>query len=460
MKIFKGLLVLCFVFIATGLFAINNNQSVEYTRTFNRNASTDVDASFFNPAGLAFLKKNGLHVQVANQFIFQTKTIEEDSALINAYGRDEYKGDIQALVYPDLHVVYKMDKLALYLNMMPIAGGGGGTYENGLPMFDNLLFGFVYGVAGSVLPSFGGGTPTITSYSSDLNFEGLEFTIGTTVGGAYKINERFSVALGYRLLYVINSYAGYAKDLTSTVSVSGSGDDATAAATIDSQIVANWEDVEVDTTATGIGHAVVLGFDARPNDKLNVGFRFTYNFKMQSENDTSTFEGPALLLGALGDYADGAKKNVTEPILFALGVSYNVTKELRVEVSANYTLDDRVNRTDNSTEESFKNKILAGITVEYAVMSDLKASIGYLYDSGHRNDRARTETVFNQEIQYIAFGAGYDVNETVNIGLGVYIGMYSDAGGVGKAPVGKTSEVDQSVYHTNLGFGIGVNLKL
>jgi len=45
------------------------NHSADWVRTLNRFASTDVDAAFYNPAGLAFMKKKGLHIQFTSQTI-------------------------------------------------------------------------------------------------------------------------------------------------------------------------------------------------------------------------------------------------------------------------------------------------------------------------------------------------------------------------------------------------------
>ena len=65
------------VSVLAGGLVTNNNQSIMYTRTQNRNASTGIDAVYFNPAGLTKLG-NGLFVSLNNQTITQTQTVTDD----------------------------------------------------------------------------------------------------------------------------------------------------------------------------------------------------------------------------------------------------------------------------------------------------------------------------------------------------------------------------------------------
>ena len=60
--------------LLAGGLVTNTNQSAMFTRLQNRNASTDIDAVYFNPAGLTKLG-NGFFVSINNQTITQTKTV-------------------------------------------------------------------------------------------------------------------------------------------------------------------------------------------------------------------------------------------------------------------------------------------------------------------------------------------------------------------------------------------------
>src|SRR5664280_2798466 len=77
----KLLFFIASLFITGSLLAgglvTNNNQSAMFTRLQNRNASTDIDAVYFNPAGLTKLGP-GFFASVNNQTITQTQTVISD----------------------------------------------------------------------------------------------------------------------------------------------------------------------------------------------------------------------------------------------------------------------------------------------------------------------------------------------------------------------------------------------
>jgi len=66
-------LVLIGSLLAGGLVP-NTNQSAQYIRLLSRNASTDVDAVYYNPAGLTKLA-TGFHVGINIQTIGQGRSV-------------------------------------------------------------------------------------------------------------------------------------------------------------------------------------------------------------------------------------------------------------------------------------------------------------------------------------------------------------------------------------------------
>ncbi|MFO7827490.1 MAG: hypothetical protein R6V23_02605, partial [Bacteroidales bacterium] len=68
-----GILIVPF-FSYSGGIVTNQNQSAAYIRMFARDASTDIDAVFFNPAGLTKLS-DGFHFSLNNQYILQNKYV-------------------------------------------------------------------------------------------------------------------------------------------------------------------------------------------------------------------------------------------------------------------------------------------------------------------------------------------------------------------------------------------------
>ena len=60
-----------------------SNQSAEYIRTFSRNASTDADAVYYNPAGTALMGE-GLFIDISNQIVlkYYNQTAKNTSAIM------------------------------------------------------------------------------------------------------------------------------------------------------------------------------------------------------------------------------------------------------------------------------------------------------------------------------------------------------------------------------------------
>ena len=118
-----------------GGLVTNTNQSAMFTRLQNRNASTGIDAVYFNPAGLTKLG-DGFYVSINNQTISQTQTIGNDYTFLSGTKPREYVGKVSAPIYPGVYVAYKTGKLAFSAGFNPIGGGGGAKYNTGLPSFE------------------------------------------------------------------------------------------------------------------------------------------------------------------------------------------------------------------------------------------------------------------------------------------------------------------------------------
>lgn len=189
--------------IAGGLVT-NTNHSALFTRLQNRNASTSIDAVYYNPAGLTRLG-NGFFASINNQTISQTKTVTSNYATL--IGRPkEYIGKVSAPLFPGIYVAYNTGKFSFSAGVNPVGGGGGATYEEGLPSFESMI---------SDIPPMLTlmGIPT-TQYDADIFFEGTSVYFGYQINAAYKINDMISVAAGVRLVSAKNTYNGYLRDIS------------------------------------------------------------------------------------------------------------------------------------------------------------------------------------------------------------------------------------------------------
>lgn len=188
-------------FVMAGGIVTNTNQSADFMRLLNRNASTDVDAVYFNPAGLTAMN-DGFHLYLSSQTIYQDRTITSDVATLHS---DTFKGETFAPVFPNFYVAYKKDKLAIGAGFVPIGGGGSAVYDDGLPSFEAPM---------SMLPALltANGIPT-TDYSLDVAFEGSSTYLGGQAVVSYKINDMISVAGGARYFMATNTYEGHLTDI-------------------------------------------------------------------------------------------------------------------------------------------------------------------------------------------------------------------------------------------------------
>ena len=467
------------VILAAGsVWALNKNQSIEFLQSENRNASTDADAAFHNPAGLAFLAGEGFHIGVGTQVVLQDRTLVEDSPALRAYGPGTYEGEIRVWSFPTFQAVYRKDDLALYLHGGPLAGGGSGTYEQGLPLFDNLILGYMREVAQGTkslveagydqqlaLASISGVNVTDNSsagflYERSLSFEGDEKTLGATLGAAYRIHPMVSVSAAYRFSHATSAYRGKATPTKFGIGFQGSkGYDSAgiSGASVDSSLTANaniglaalWRDIEVDVEASGQTHGVVLGLDVMPHPDWNVGLRFEWNGTMELENTSSTVVAPDGLRPYLAAYEKGAKTNITEPMVLAGGVSYKVLETLLLESSWTYAFFENVDR--DGAEEDFRNSLFGGLGVRWQVHPKVETSVGFAHDWAFREDVARLETDFDMPTSYYGAGVGVQATDRLRVDLGAMLGISQDQKGV-SAATGASQTMGQE--HMNLGLGL------
>ncbi|NMC40178.1 MAG: aromatic hydrocarbon degradation protein, partial [Bacteroidales bacterium] len=125
------------ILMAGGLVT-NTNHSAAWVRLPARNASTEIDAVYYNPAGLMKLQ-NGFHISLSNQTIFQTREVENFyKGPGGAFGLNEplFTGKVKAPLFPAIYAAYKTERLAFSIGFNPIGGGGGAEYTKGLPSFE------------------------------------------------------------------------------------------------------------------------------------------------------------------------------------------------------------------------------------------------------------------------------------------------------------------------------------
>jgi len=188
----------------------NYNQSAQYVRMLSRNASLNVDAVFYNPAGLVKLE-DGWHFSFSSQTIWQTREVTTGFPLLN---NDYYEGKTFAPVFPDLYGVYKKNKLALSFGLAPVGGGGSAKFDDGLPTFEIPVSKIVPALSGlsQISPSL-----AVTGYNMNMSLDASSIFWGVQVGASYAFNDVISGYVGLRLVPATNTYNGSISDISLTV---------------------------------------------------------------------------------------------------------------------------------------------------------------------------------------------------------------------------------------------------
>ncbi len=241
-----------------GGLVTNTNQSALYTRLQSRNASTDIDAVYYNPAGLTKLAP-GLHIGLNNQTIGQTRTIISDYEYLNGSPNREFIGTVSAPLFPSVYGVFNLKKFAFSFGFNPVGGGGGATYKEGLPSLEMSPSDLVPAMA----------SRGVSDYRLDAYFEGSSIYFGFQGGVSYKINEIISVFGGARYVTAKNTYIGHLTDVEifnyavsgtwsrADVIMTGISNSATGAATATTNIINANEAYGDLTLAQAEGYGII-----------------------------------------------------------------------------------------------------------------------------------------------------------------------------------------------------------
>ncbi len=405
------LTILSATLIAGSLFAgglvTNTNQSASWVRLPARDASTSIDAVYYNPAGLMRLE-NGFHFSISNQTISQNKGVENFyTGPGEGYGLNQslFKGKVSAPLFPSVYAAYKMDKLAFSFGFNPIGGGGSAKFSKGLPSFEMA--------ASDLVPALA--SQGASAYRLDTYFEGTSIYFGFQGGVSYKINDFISVAAGVRYVMARNTYNGYLRGIEINMGgnwtradaiMTGIAGSATTAATSTSALIAFnpalggmtlaqaeaataithpqrlqlegalaafgspatvtitqadavfkgaaakytataslLGDQEADVEQTGSGYTPFISVNISPLENLNIGIKYEMATKLELENKTTLdFKTGYTAEGQpVTMFPNGEKVRNDMPAMMALGVDYGVTDKLNISAGVHYYFDKTAN---------------------------------------------------------------------------------------------------------------------
>ncbi len=451
----KKLLVLaaaagfCTSMFAGGLLT-NTNQSASWVRMPSQDATTGIEAVYFNPAGLMKLN-NGFHFSISNQFISQKKEVQNFyTGPGELYGLNQsmYKGTVSAPVFPSVYAVYKMDRLAFSFGFNPIGGGGGATFDKGLPSFEMS--------PSDLVPSLA--STGVSAYRLDAYFEGTSVFFGYQAGISFKINDMISVFGGARYVTAKNTYSGHLKDIEvfnfmgsgdwmrADAVLQGFADRANTAATgmqglIDnnlgsltfsqaegvvdaptqallqsletglqqfgvdpsnltlaqaqgaySQVGATYggkatllHDQSADVEQTGSGITPIVGVNISPNEKLNIGIKYEFATKIELTNKTAK------------DFTTGFTAGGTPVTMFPNGEKIRSDMPAMLSVGVSYQATSKLRAT-----------------VGGHYYSDLKANYGKTMDG----EFVANDKVIDHNYIEVAGGLEYNISDKILVSGG------------------------------------------
>jgi long-chain fatty acid transport protein len=332
--------------ISSQLFAggilTNTNQSAMFTRTQSRDATLGIDAVYFNPAGLTLLPNNGFFLSLNSQTLGQTKTIKGDYFQPSTFPNPgqsmlndgNYEGKVSAPVFPGVYVAYKMDKFVFSAGFNPIGGGGGGTYDRGLPSFE-------YGIS-DLVPALQAQGQDCRGYSMNAYFEGTSAWFGYQANISYQLNDMISVALGARFVQAKDTYDGYLKDVQLNMGgtwtpASGVFSNLSAAAAAGA--------AQTATASTNLTNAinggVLVGTDplADPTAIATLTFFGVYQAGMTNEQAAAAFSGVSTSLTASATKAGATSALLQDQTASTEATAHGVTPIISVNIKANDQLN-------------------------------------------------------------------------------------------------------------------------
>lgn len=395
---------------AGGLLA-NTNQNAAFLRNPARDAVIAIDGVYSNPAGTAFLPE-GFHLSLSWQAAFQKRQMEVNNNLFTLNKENQspsrnFEGKSTAPVIPSFQAAYVFnDKWSVSAQFAVGGGGGKCEFEQGLPMFEEL-------VGGTMLQAALGNGGNLKSYALTQSLTGEQYFYGLQVGGTYKFNNNVSAFAGVRGVLASCSYTGALKNISGTIEINHP-----TAGYMEVPATAN--DYILDCSQDGFGVTPIIGVDVNLG-KLNLAAKYEFRTKINLENDSkNTTSNVTALMPA---YADGAKVRSDIPALFTFGAQYQVSNSVRAMAGYHLYFDKDAQGSATAVSKNTW-EITAG--VEWDLNDKILLSLGGQRTKYGFADSDMTDTNFNISSTALCLGGAYKFNDRMKLNVGYMHSFYED----------------------------------
>ena len=391
--------------IKAGGLMTNTNYHIAFDRMMARGASFDIDATFSNPAGLAW-GHEGWQLSLNFQKPWQNRDIElTGDATAPDFFNKKYPGKASAPIVPALFAAYKQDNWAVS-GMLGIVGSGGFVeYDEGVPMFNVPIMARL--LANGLQPN--------EHYNLDSKMEGKQYIYGGQVNFTYQLTDNIAAAVGLRANY----YDGYNRGHVTATTVPAMGSQ---------QLI----DLQLDCLQKGWGFTPIVSFDYREGP-LTVALRYEFRTKINTENDTKELSATMMGADALAQFADkvapyedGAKTRYDMPALMSIALGYELTPQLRATLEY-HNFDDKHAKMAGDRQKNLTHgtdEYLLG--VEYDINDKFTISCGGQRTDYGLDDDYQSNTSFACDSWSFGLGGAWNINEKVRLNAGYFCTIYSD----------------------------------
>ncbi len=458
----KKLLLICAsaLMVSNSTFAggilTNTNQNAAFLRNPARDAIIAIDGVYSNPAGIAFLPQ-GFHLSISWQAAIQKRQLDVTNPLFqlnanNSNSNRLFEGKSFAPVIPSFQAAYVINDKWSVSAQFAIGGGGGKCeFEEGLPMFEELI--------GGTIASDGK-----TTYGLNQNLIGEQYFYGFQVGGTYRLTNNFSVFGGLRGVLANCSYAGAIANIKANgvaagdyytqlsqkaaagaeqaaaaaaqFAAAGASDKAAEykamaeqykAAAIQAGAAAQLmgQDLVLDCSQSGFGITPIIGIDWNLG-KWNLAAKYEFRTKINLENESNNSANLTALatqVPAVAVYADGMKVRSDIPAILTLGAQYQITDAVRAMGGFHYYWDKDAKGTpikkgDNTWE--------ATLGLEWDINDKFLFSFGGQRTQYGFDDTDMADTNFNIRSTAVCIGGAYKFTEKMKLNVGYMHSFYTD----------------------------------